>query len=70
MTGDLEEMDRMIGGYLAFARGEGTEQAAMTDLTACWATSPPRPGAPVAWSAPRPRPACCCRCAPTRSAGR
>ncbi len=34
MTGDLEEMDRMIAGYLAFARGEGAEQASVTDLSA------------------------------------
>jgi two-component system osmolarity sensor histidine kinase EnvZ len=34
MTADVEEMDRMIGGYLAFARGEGTEQAEPVDLTA------------------------------------
>ncbi len=34
MTTDVEEMDRMIGGYLAFARGEGTEQAQPTDLAA------------------------------------
>jgi two-component system osmolarity sensor histidine kinase EnvZ len=34
MTADLEEMERMIGGYLAFARGEGTEQAEEVDLTA------------------------------------
>jgi two-component system osmolarity sensor histidine kinase EnvZ len=27
MNDDVEEMDRMIGGYLAFARGEGEEQA-------------------------------------------
>ena len=27
MTTDVEEMERMIGGYLAFARGEGAEQA-------------------------------------------
>jgi two-component system osmolarity sensor histidine kinase EnvZ len=27
MTDDLDEMDRMIGGYLAFARGEVSEQA-------------------------------------------
>ena len=26
-------MDRMIGGYLAFARGEGTEQAEPVDLS-------------------------------------
>ena len=32
MSADVEEMERMIGGYLAFARGEGTEQARPTDL--------------------------------------
>ena len=32
MTADVEEMDRMIGGYLSFARGEGTEQARVADL--------------------------------------
>lgn len=34
MTGDVEEMERMIGGYLAFARGEGAEQAEPRDLGA------------------------------------
>ncbi len=34
MTTDVEEMERMIGGYLAFARGEGTEQAQPTDIAA------------------------------------
>jgi len=34
MTTDVEEMERMIGGYLAFARGEGDEQAQPVDLTA------------------------------------
>jgi two-component system osmolarity sensor histidine kinase EnvZ len=34
MTADVEEMERMIGGYLAFARGEGTEQALEADLSA------------------------------------
>src|SRR3954471_754208 len=34
MTTDVEEMDRMIGGYLAFARGEGTEQALPVNLAA------------------------------------
>src|ERR1700722_6516036 len=34
MTADVEEMDRMIGGYLAFARGEGAEQAKPIDLSA------------------------------------
>ena len=32
MIGDVEEMERMIEGYLAFARGEGTEQAQRVDL--------------------------------------
>ncbi len=34
MTADVEEMDRMIGGYLAFARGEGVEQAESVNLSA------------------------------------
>ncbi len=34
MTADLEEMERMIEGYLAFARGESTEQARLVDLSA------------------------------------
>jgi len=34
MTGDVSEMERMISGYLAFARGEGTEQAQPVDITA------------------------------------
>ncbi len=34
MTEDVDEMERMIGGYLAFARGEGAEQAVPTDLGA------------------------------------
>jgi two-component system osmolarity sensor histidine kinase EnvZ len=32
MTSDIEEMEKLIGMYLAFARGEGSEQAAPTDL--------------------------------------
>jgi len=32
MTSDIEEMEKLIGMYLAFARGEGSEQAAATDL--------------------------------------
>ena len=32
MTADVQEMERMIGGYLAFARGEGTEQAEPANL--------------------------------------
>ncbi len=34
MEADIAEMDRMIESYLAFARGEGTEQARLTDLSA------------------------------------
>ena len=33
MTGDVDEMDRMIGGYLAFARGEVAEQAQPVDFS-------------------------------------
>ena len=32
MTADVEEMERMIRGYLSFARGEGAEQARPVDL--------------------------------------
>ncbi|MCU0987488.1 MAG: ATP-binding protein [Acetobacteraceae bacterium] len=32
LAGDLAEMERMIEAYLAFARGEGTEQAQEADL--------------------------------------
>ena len=32
MTEDVEEMDRLIGAYFAFARGEGVEQPEETDL--------------------------------------
>ena len=34
MTADVEEMERMIGGYLAFARGEGAEQAEPVNISA------------------------------------
>jgi two-component system osmolarity sensor histidine kinase EnvZ len=34
ITADVEEMERMIEGYLAFARGEGSEQAEATNLSA------------------------------------
>jgi two-component system osmolarity sensor histidine kinase EnvZ len=34
MTADVDEMERMVGGYLAFARGEGEEQAREVDLAA------------------------------------
>ncbi len=34
MSADLDEMERMVGGYLAFARGEGEEPAREVDLSA------------------------------------
>jgi two-component system osmolarity sensor histidine kinase EnvZ len=34
MTADVEEMETMIAAYLAFARGEGTEQAEPVNLSA------------------------------------
>ena len=34
MTADVEEMEGMVSGYLAFARGEGAEQAEPVDLSA------------------------------------
>ena len=34
MTRDVEEMERMISGYLAFARGEGEEKTVLTNLSA------------------------------------
>ena len=55
MTADVEEMDRMVGGYLAFARGEGTEQARETDLAAMLdevAAAATRGGASVRVEAP------------------
>lgn len=32
LKGDVVEMERMLEGYLAFARGEGTEQASLVEL--------------------------------------
>jgi two-component system osmolarity sensor histidine kinase EnvZ len=32
MTADIEEMEKLIGSYLSFARGEGSEQAVPADL--------------------------------------
>lgn len=34
MEGDIEDMERLIDIYLSFARGEGAEQAELTDLSA------------------------------------
>jgi two-component system osmolarity sensor histidine kinase EnvZ len=55
MTADVEEMERMIGGYLAFARGEGAEQAEETNLTTVLeevAAGARRAGARIALTAP------------------
>ncbi len=55
MTADVTEMERMIGGYLAFARGEGAEQAQSIDLTALLedvASAARRSGARVALDSP------------------
>ena len=55
METDIAEMDRMIEGYLAFARGEGTEQARPTDLAAVLedvANSARRTGSDVALDQP------------------
>ncbi len=55
MTGDVEEMERMIGGYLSFARGEGMEQAQPVDLSAILAdvaAGARRTGADVTLEAP------------------
>ncbi len=55
MTDDVEEMERMIGGYLAFARGEQAEQAQEIDLSGILediAASARRSGAHVTVDAP------------------
>ncbi len=55
MQADVEEMDRMIGGYLAFARGEGTEQAESVNLSLMLeevAASARRAGADVSLDTP------------------
>ncbi len=55
MTADVEEMERMIGGYLSFARGEGSEQAQAVDLQALLgdvASAARRAGADVEVDAP------------------
>ena len=55
MTADVEEMERMIGGYLAFARGEGAEQAEPVNLSAVLeevAAGARRSGAEVAVDVP------------------
>ncbi len=55
MTTDVEEMERMVSGYLAFARGEGTEQAQPVDLSSVLedvAAGARRAGAQVEVTAP------------------
>jgi two-component system, OmpR family, osmolarity sensor histidine kinase EnvZ len=55
MQADVEEMERMIGGYLAFARGEGLEQAETANLSAVLeevAAGARRAGADVSVHAP------------------
>ncbi|HEY4252014.1 MAG TPA: ATP-binding protein [Roseomonas sp.] len=55
LTQDVEEMERMIAAYLAFARGEGQEQPQATDLVALvedMAARARRQGTPVAVVAP------------------
>ncbi len=56
MTADLAEMERMIGAYLAFARGEGSEQAEPVNLSTLLddvAAGARRAGASVTLTAPR-----------------
>jgi two-component system osmolarity sensor histidine kinase EnvZ len=55
MAADLAEMESMIGGYLAFARGEGVEQAEQVNLASLLddvAAGARRSGATVSLSAP------------------
>ncbi len=55
MTADVTEMERMISGYLSFARGEGAEQAQQVDLTAMLedvVSAARRTGAQVALESP------------------
>jgi two-component system osmolarity sensor histidine kinase EnvZ len=57
MTADLEEMERMISGYLAFARGEQAEQAEPVDLSAMLqeiASGARRAGATIQVDTPEP----------------
>jgi two-component system osmolarity sensor histidine kinase EnvZ len=55
MTADVEEMERMISGYLAFARGEVAEQAQpvhLSDLLEDVAAASRRAGAPISMAVP------------------
>jgi two-component system osmolarity sensor histidine kinase EnvZ len=56
MNADTAEMERMIAGYLAFARGEGAEQAQPVDLSALLdevATAARRTGAAIELDTPK-----------------
>ena len=56
IAADVDEMERMVEGYLAFARGEGAEQAQPTDLSALLeevTAAARRGGADIALDAPR-----------------
>jgi two-component system osmolarity sensor histidine kinase EnvZ len=56
MEADIAEMDRMIEGYIAFARGEGAEQARPTNLGAVLedvASSARRGGSDIALEPPQ-----------------
>jgi len=55
---DVEEMERMVDGYLAFARGEGTERAVDADLVELVldaVNDARREGAAIGFSAPEQR---------------
>jgi two-component system osmolarity sensor histidine kinase EnvZ len=52
---DIDEMERMVGGYLAFARGEGTERAVdanLVELVADAVNDARREGAVIGFAAP------------------
>ncbi len=55
MTGDIEEMERLIATYLSFARGEGSEQATRVDFSMLldeMVASARRGGAEISYDAP------------------
>jgi two-component system osmolarity sensor histidine kinase EnvZ len=57
MTSDIEEMEKLIGIYLAFARGEGNEGAQPTDLALLLeevTNAARRAGAKIICTAPEP----------------
>ena len=56
LKADVAEMEKMLGGYLAFARGEGREPPAEIDLRELLGKSsaPPPARAPTSGSPPAP----------------